>query len=91
MSKLTADQVIQVIGALVGAIGPVGDTSIDANRLDNLDVYCDVFERMSGNLKSVADDHENKLHSISVAGKRARKTIDAVHFDLGDSLNGGES
>jgi len=86
MRMLNAGQIISIIDATVGAIHPAGATHIDKARLENLDVYCDIFEAMAIELGYVARHHDSQLHSIKEAGKRARKSLGNVHHDLCEQL-----
>lgn len=59
-------ELIDVVDKLVGRIEPIGDTSVDEERFENLKAYCELINEM---VKRVDDVVCNNLGSAGVCYK----------------------
>ena len=57
-------ELIDVVDKLVGRIEPIGDTSVDEERFENLKAYCELINEM---VKRV-DDGNAYLTGLSICG-----------------------
>ena len=63
------ENVYAVVKKLIGPINPVGDTTVDDERFENLKQFIDVFEDMLGDIRIVAlSNHHRGEYSRKRAG-----------------------
>lgn len=72
--------IIEVLDRLIGDIEPTGDSSIDASRLENLEVYGEVLIKMSNRLHSIVDKgHKyNSLKSMKDIIEKSDNILDRL-------------
>lgn len=78
---MNTDEVMKVLDKLIGPIEPVGSEAIDADRVENMKIYCEILERMHTrvnnivfrcrdcnleSVKKITDIVNNSLNNISV-------------------------
>lgn len=58
-------ELIDIVDKLIGDIEPVGDTTIDEERFENLKAYCELIDKMVSKVDDVACKNENsRLASV---------------------------
>lgn len=57
--KLDSNTILQVVERLVGPIQPVGETHTDDVRYENLEVMCQLANKLVQEIDRVAYDHRN--------------------------------
>jgi hypothetical protein len=67
----TSEMLYKIIQKCNGPIDPLGDSSVDGDRLDNLETVMDLCELMLRDIESVARDKGDHRGSIARAGKVA--------------------
>jgi hypothetical protein len=71
MESLTAEQIVMVVEKIIGGIAPVGCSSTDAKRYENLEVMTDVAEAIISNLWHIREDTRNSYEgSVKKASMR---------------------
>lgn len=65
-------ELIDIVNKLVGRIEPIGDTSIDCERFENLKAYCELINEM---VKRVDDVVCNNWDSSLASVKRSNYYI----------------
>ena len=65
-------ELIDIVNKLIGNIEPIGDTSVDEERFENLKSYCELINEM---VKRVDDVVCNNLDSCLVSVKRSNDYI----------------
>lgn len=65
-------ELIDIVDKLVGNIEPVGDTTIDNERFENLKVYCELINEM---VRKVDDVTYNNRNSTLASVKKANDYI----------------
>ena len=65
-------ELIDIVDKLVGNIEPVGDTTIDNERFENLKVYCELINVM---VRKVDDVTYNNRNSTLASVKKANDYI----------------
>lgn len=66
-------ELIDIVNKLVGRIEPIGDTSVDEERFENLKAYCDLINEM---VRRVDDIAYNNINSSLASVKKANDYID---------------
>ena len=66
---------IDLIRKLVGSIEPVGDSSIDPKRLENLREQCQIVDGLIEDIEFVSRDIISQEHSVHLAGKTAKEFL----------------
>ena len=61
----------ELVKQMVGPITPYGSTSIDDDRLDNLQEFIQLVDKLLADLEEVAEFKDNKQISMSVIGRTA--------------------
>jgi hypothetical protein len=69
-----------VVMKLVGPVDPVGDSRIDADRLDNLKALCNLTEALVGRIAYVAAKDE-RLASVKAAKDKALACLKSIAED----------
>lgn len=68
-----------IVLKLTGKITPVADASIDAERLENLTQYADLFYKMWLELEDIAREYKDSPYSsANKIGKHAEKILNLV-------------
>jgi hypothetical protein len=70
-----------IVKKLIGEIEPIGDSSVDEKRYDNLLEYCLLIERLLQDIKDVTYYKDKVEYSMSKSGKRANDFIDEIKAD----------
>ena len=70
---LTTHEIVQ---KLIGPVEPVGCSTIDAERYENLEQLVQLFDAIYMDLHSVASSADSHEHSVSKAGKLAKLAIE---------------
>lgn len=65
-------ELIDIVNKLVGRIEPIGDTSVDEERFENLKAYCELINEM---VKQVDDVVCNNWDSSLASVKRSNDYI----------------
>jgi hypothetical protein len=61
-------ELIDIVDKLIGNIKPIGDTSVDEERFENLKVYCELINEMVRRVDDVACKNESStLASVKKA------------------------
>lgn len=68
-------EIYDVVKKLVGPIDPLGDSSCDDKRLENLKVMIDLIEKLVGDVAYVSRSRDSHEYSVMLAGKTADKLI----------------
>ena len=72
--KLDADQIYKTIRQLVGKVLPQGESNYDAMVYENLQILCEVTEKLIIDIDEVAYDNKDRQeHSMKKAGELACK------------------
>lgn len=66
----------EIVQKLVGPVKPVGCSTTDAKRYDNLEQLIELFDAIYMDLQSVASSANSYEHSVSKAGKLAKSVIE---------------
>ena len=77
--KLTSEEVIKLVCNVIGSIHPVGDSRIDADRLDNLKVMIDLADWCVGQIYNASLNADNDMNSVKQIGIKARDAIRDIH------------
>lgn len=65
--KGTTMELYDVVKKLIGPIEPVGDSHIDAERLENLKVACDLVDKLVQDINAVAFSVGDHMASVKAA------------------------
>lgn len=77
---MKAEEIFEVIKKLTGDIYPVGDTTIDNQRRENIRLYIDVFDKMHTLLAGIAIRFRNSdFHSEKEIGRIAQQYFDFLN------------
>lgn len=60
-----------VVKKLVGEIRPIGESNVDAERLNNLKEMCQLVEVIIGDIVLVSQNTKRHEHSMKTAGEYA--------------------
>ena len=71
MPKIDSDTVVLVIDRLVGDIYPIGDSTIDEQRYENLKLMEQVLDILVGRMSVVAKDSDSPFASCRRLGDSA--------------------
>tara|TARA_R100001244_G_scaffold101776_1_gene75876 strand:+ start:42 stop:305 length:264 start_codon:yes stop_codon:yes gene_type:complete len=72
--KLDADQIYKTIRQLVGKVLPQGESNYDAMIYENLQILCEVTEKLIIDIDEVACENKDRQeHSMKRAGELACK------------------
>lgn len=84
MEKLTEHEIYTVVKSLTGEILPAGDSVIDNERIENLDVLIELTYKIVADIMEVSEYRDSNFASMKVIGTKA------YHFlnDLKDELKG---
>lgn len=75
---MKAEIINAVVDKLVGKIVPVADSSIDKERIANMQVFIDVLDSMYEAVESIATNFkDSQFHSAKAIGLLAQKWIDS--------------
>jgi hypothetical protein len=78
--------VLEVVMRLNGPIEPVGDSSIDRRRLENLKALCDLTGALLVEIAGVADATDDHMASIKAAKDCAAEFIASTRGDCGGAV-----
>lgn len=67
--------VYEVTKKLIGPINPIGDSSVDAERLKNLDEMIVLLDQLMFDMRQVAQNATRQEASMKKAGERAKNFI----------------
>ncbi len=70
----------EIVMKLVGEIQPVGETTIDDERFDNLQTMCGLVSDLLGEIHRVSANKERYEFSIKRAGKYAHDFLTGISF-----------
>lgn len=74
-------ELIDIVNKLIGNIEPIGDTSVDEERFENLKAYCELINEMVTQVDDVAYNNRNSnLASV-------KKSNDYIDNFLTNTLN----
>ncbi len=71
-----------IVQKLVGSINPVGDSSRDTERFENLKIMCDLVEDLLEEIKWVTRSAESYESSVKRSGEYAQKFINNLKEEL---------
>ena len=77
--KLTSEEVIKLVCNVIGSIHPVGDSRIDADHLNNLNVMIDLTEWCVGQIYSTSLNKDSEMSSVNQIVTKARDAIRDMH------------
>lgn len=73
---MKAENIIEVVRKLTGQINPVGESTEDHFRLENLKMLCEVVNELVSDIDHVAYRYKNRYeHSIKECQKHAENFI----------------
>jgi hypothetical protein len=75
-------EMIDIVKKLIGPIEPIGDSSTDEKRLENLREFIKLAREMIDGLKSVEKNSKSHMGSVSFAGKTAKVFLDEIKEEL---------
>ena len=79
--KLTYEHLRKIVYALIGPIDPLGDTSRDNKRLDNLEVLCSLVYSLVSDINDVKTIACNGESSILQAKRNALIFLKELHSE----------
>ena len=71
---------LDLVRKLVGPIEPVGDSSIDPKRLENLREQCQIIDGLIEDIKVVSRDIISQEHSVHLAGEIAKEFLKNLKY-----------
>lgn len=74
--------IYEVVKKLIGPVDPVGDSSIDAERFENLMVLASLVEDLVGDLSLVASGKTSGMGSFQKAGRYSSDFLDDLRLEL---------
>ena len=80
----------EIITGMVGRITPVGETYEDAQRANNLEVYCDTVYLLLQDIIDVAPMRNSAYHSVKEIGKEAYNSLFEIKGKIDEALGEGE-
>jgi hypothetical protein len=75
-------ELIDVVRKLIGPIEPLGCSSRDKNRLDNLNKYISLVYHLIDDMKDVSKNKTSYEYSVKEIGETADKFLDDLKEDL---------
>lgn len=72
MSKLEADQIVEVVFALVGNTNPYGEMYLDTDTLDNLHVLTEVIDKLIYEVYKKTKYANRAEYPMKLIGKNAQ-------------------
>ena len=81
---MNEENVIEVIYKLVGEINPIGETTTDDERYENLNIMIKVVDILVGDINDVTAYRNRVEYSMKKAGIRAAEYIDELRSLLED-------
>jgi len=67
--------IYEIVKKLTGNIEPVGETNVDAKRLENLKTQCQLVEKLLDDIRVVTKYQNCQEYSMKKAGEYAAKFI----------------
>lgn len=94
-NKLSDEQLADLVMQLNGEINPIGETTIDSIRFNNLIQLQNIMELLMGEIIEVCKYCDRQEYSMSKAGKQALnwitdtqiRLIDTISDRIGDNQN----
>ena len=80
--KLNAEEIVNVVEALIGDFEPIGDTYHDDLRYDRLEVLIEVTDRCIGAIDYAAQYHDRPEASMAKIGKEAARYMSTKQREL---------
>ena len=80
----------EIITGMVGRITPVGETYEDAQRANNLEVYCDIVYLLLQDIIDIAPMRYSSYHSVKEIGKEAYNGLLGIKGKIDRALEDGE-
>lgn len=72
----------EIVRKLIGNINPVADAAIDKERLENLEVYLQLFEDMLLDISFVAREKDSPYASTRKIGEIADKFLQNIKEEI---------
>jgi hypothetical protein len=68
--------IYEVVRKLIGPINPVGDSHLDAQRIENMKAYVNLAEKICMDIQDIASNNKDSpMHSVKKIGKIAQDFI----------------
>lgn len=74
--------ILEVTRTLIGEIEPCGDSSVDKNRIQNLDTMLDVIDGLLADVEKVAITKDRPEYSMQEMGETAYIALDLWRIRL---------
>lgn len=71
----------EVVKKLLGPINPIGESSVDRERLENLDQTAKLIHKLVREVEYIANDHNNGEASLIAASKKAKACMEELNGD----------
>ena len=75
-------EMIDIVKKLIGPIEPIGESSTDEKRLENLKEFIKLTRDMIDELESVEENAKSHMHSVALIGKTAKAFLDELQEEL---------
>ena len=75
MSKLTSENIIDVVNELIGPVEPYGSSEVDAVRLENIEKLIELSSWCLDKILEVSRSWDSPYASMAKIGNRAYKAI----------------
>jgi hypothetical protein len=79
---LNAENIYEVIEKLVGPIDPVGETTVDEKRFENLKTAILIVDKMIYDICFVSRSSISHEHSVKRSGEHAKKYLEDLSSEL---------
>ena len=77
--EFTSEQIYEIIQKLIGKIRPVGESNQDAERLKNIEIFIQVFDKMHIEIDDIAYQYGDRREaSIKAIADRCNKHLDSM-------------
>lgn len=75
MDKITSREICKLLEVVVGNTEPIADSTIDAEREENLKTLIDIGDWVLDGLLYAAEHHKDPYYSSKTVGERAYATM----------------
>lgn len=75
---MKSSEITQVVKALTGDVYPVGESTEDQIRFDNLETLIEVIQYLVSDIETAAEDRSRKEASMKKIGERAYKFLNEL-------------
>lgn len=89
-STFTSDQILDVVGNLIGPIHPVGESHVDNKRLVSLGIQMDVCSHLLQEICEVTTDGAQHLASVKESADLAREYLAETKQLIEQTLESGQ-